>query len=54
MVGGALVTEAITYSPVGGAIYRAIAAGSPGAAKAPLAFPAPPGGPPRPGPAAAS
>ena len=37
------VTEAITYSPVGAALYRQVAAGSPGAAVAPLAFPAPPG-----------
>ena len=46
MIGSLLVTEAITYSPVGGAIYRAAVAGSPGAAVAPLAFPAPPGPPP--------
>jgi hypothetical protein len=45
MVGCLVVTEAITYSPVGGAIYAAVAAGSPGATTAPLAFPAPPGGP---------
>lgn len=48
MIGSLLVTEAITYSPVGGAIYRAAVAGSPGAAVAPLAFPAPPGPPPAP------
>ncbi len=40
-----LLTEAITYSPVGGAIYRAVAAGSPGADVAPLGFPPPPGAP---------
>lgn len=51
-IGALLVTEAITYSPVGEAIYRAVAAGSPGAAVAPLDFPAPPGGPPVPAPAA--
>ncbi|MDO8323551.1 MAG: hypothetical protein Q7T23_11480 [Phenylobacterium sp.] len=45
MIGSLLVTEAITYSPVGDAIYRAAVAGSPGAAVAPLAFPAPPGPP---------
>lgn len=39
-------TEAITYSPAGAALYKAVAAGSPGAAIAPLAFPAPPGPPP--------
>ena len=41
-----LVTEAITYSPAGAALYAAVTAGSPGAAVAPLAFPAPPGPPP--------
>lgn len=41
-----LVTEAVTYSPAGTALYRAVTAGSPGAAVAPLAFPAPPGPPP--------
>lgn len=41
-----LLTEAVTYSPVGDAIYSAVAAGSPGAAVPPLAFPAPPAGPP--------
>ncbi|WP_304164920.1 hypothetical protein [Phenylobacterium aquaticum] len=39
-------TEAITYSPLGAALYKAVAANSPGAAIAPLAFPAPPGPPP--------
>jgi uncharacterized membrane protein len=42
-----LGTEAITYSPVGPTLYKAVAAGSPGAAIAPLAFPAPPGPPPK-------
>ena len=46
MLGLLLVTEAITYSPVGAGIYRAVTAGSPGAALAPLDFPPPPGGPP--------
>lgn len=45
MLGSVLLTEAITYSPAGGAIYRAVTAGSPGAAVAPLGFPPPPGGP---------
>jgi hypothetical protein len=45
MAGCLILTEAITYSPVGGAIYTAVTAGSPGAATAPLAFPPPPGGP---------
>jgi hypothetical protein len=45
MAGSLLLTEAITYSPVGAALYRAVAAGSPGAAIAPLGFAAPPAGP---------
>jgi len=45
IIGSALLTEAITYSPVGGAIYRAVVAGSPAAAVAPLDFPPPPGAP---------
>lgn len=39
-----VVVEAVTYSPVGAAIYRWVAAGSPGAAVAPLAFPPKPAG----------
>ncbi|MDO8379482.1 hypothetical protein [Phenylobacterium sp.] len=45
MIGCLLVTEAITYSPVGDAIYRSVVAGAPGEAMAPLEFPAPPAGP---------
>ena len=45
-------TEAITYSPVGTALYNAVAAGSKGAAVAPLAFGHPPGPPPTMRPAA--
>lgn len=37
--------EAIGYSPLGGAIYRAVTTGSPGAAIDPLAFAPPPPGP---------
>lgn len=45
IVGSVLVTEAITYSPVGEAIYAGVTAGTPGSAVDPLAFPPPPGGP---------
>ena len=40
-----VVTQAITYSPVGTAIYAAVTEGSPGAAIAPLEFAPPPDGP---------
>lgn len=43
-----VVTNAITYSPLGDSLYRAVTAGYPGAAAAPLAFPPPPGPPPAP------
>ena len=36
-----LVVNAISYGPVGDAIYRTVTAGTPGAAVAPLAFPSP-------------
>lgn len=38
-----VLTEAITYSPVGTALYRVVTAGSPGASVAPLDFAPPPG-----------
>lgn len=44
-LGAFLLIEGITYSPVGDALYRGVVAGSPGAAVAPLAHPAPPAGP---------
>lgn len=44
MIGTLLVTEAITYSPVGLALYEAATAGSPGAAVPPLDFAPPPAG----------
>lgn len=40
-----VVTEAVTYSPVGAAVYRAVTAGSAGAAVPALAFAPPPSGP---------
>lgn len=46
MAGVLVVTEAITYSPLGETLYRAVVAGSPGATVPPIAFPAPPGPPP--------
>lgn len=46
MAATVLVTESITYSGVGQALYRQVTAGSPGAAVPPLAFPPPPGPPP--------
>ena len=49
ILGSVLLTEAITYSPVGGAIYRAVVAGSPGVAVALLDFLPPPGPLPRAG-----
>ena len=45
MIGAFLLTEAITYSPVGQALYRAVTAGSPGAAVPALQFAPPPEGP---------
>jgi hypothetical protein len=45
MIGVFVVTEGITYSPVGTAIYSAVTKGSAGAAVAPLAFAPPPAGP---------
>jgi len=42
----AVIVEGVTYGPAGQALYQAVAAGSPGAAVAPLAYPPPPGPPP--------
>ena len=45
MLAALVVTEAVTYSPLGAALYRAVTAGSPGAAIAPLGFAPPPATP---------
>lgn len=45
MLAAFVLTEAVTYSPVGTALYGAVTAGSPGAAVAPLDFAPPPEGP---------
>ena len=45
MIGSVILTEAITYSPVGAAIYRVVTNGSPGANVPALEFPPPPDGP---------
>jgi hypothetical protein len=45
MLGCLVLTEAITYSPVGTALYRVVTAGSPGGAVPPLSFAPPPPGP---------
>jgi uncharacterized membrane protein len=42
IIGGALLTEGVVYSPLGDAIYRWVTAGTPGAAVAPLSFGSPP------------
>ena len=44
-IGSIVLTEAITYSPIGLAIYESVTAGYPGEAIAPLDFPPPPEGP---------
>jgi len=43
MIGSILLTNLITYSGVGEAIYHAVTVGTPGASIPPLAFPPPPG-----------
>jgi hypothetical protein len=45
MLGCLILTEAITYSPVGSALYRLVTAGSPGASVPALEFAPPPAGP---------
>jgi hypothetical protein len=42
MLAAFVLTQAITYSPAGSALYDAVTAGYPGAAVDPLAFPPPP------------
>lgn len=44
MLASFVLVDAITYSPVGQALYRAVSAGSPGASIAPLSYGAPPPG----------
>ena len=44
LLGSFVLTQAVTYSPVGLAIYDAVTEGSPGAAVPPLAFQPPPEG----------
>jgi hypothetical protein len=43
MIAGFVLTEVVTYSPVGTALYAAVVKDSPGASVAPLEFPPPPG-----------
>jgi hypothetical protein len=43
-IGIVLAVEAITYSPIGDALYESLTRGTPGAAVAPLDFPPPPPG----------
>ena len=45
MVASFVLIQAITYSPLGSAIYQGVTDGSPGAAIDPLGFPPPPEGP---------
>jgi len=45
MLAGFVLTEAITYSPAGNAIYGSVTAGSPGASIPGLEFAPPPTGP---------
>jgi hypothetical protein len=45
LIGALLLTEAITYSAPGAALYRSATAGSPGASVPPLDFAPPPPGP---------
>src|SRR4051812_14218964 len=45
MIGAFVLIEAITYSPIGTAIYNSVATGSPGASVDPLGFGTPPNGP---------
>ena len=45
MVGALVLTEAITYSPLGTSLYALVTSGTPGAAVDPLAFSPPPAGP---------
>lgn len=45
IIGAFVLTEAVTYSPAGTAVYQVVTKGSPGARIAPLEFSPPPDGP---------
>jgi hypothetical protein len=45
MMAAFLLTEAVTYSPLGARLYTVVTSGSPGASVRPLAFAPPPSGP---------
>jgi hypothetical protein len=45
IIGSFILTEALTYSPIGTAIYAKVTEGSPGASVEPLAFAPPPASP---------
>ena len=44
IIGTEVITDIVTFTPIGLALYQAVTVGSPGAAIAPLAFPPFPAG----------